>query len=167
MNEVAEHIEEHVPALQRYALALSRNSMVADDLVHECVVRALTKAQLYTPGTNLRAWLFTILHNLHVSLARREARWRRPADPEAALAKLSTPASQPFAVMLRAVDKVMMTLPSQQRAILYSIGVEGKSYKQVSREFDIPVGTVKSRCSRAREALQRGLGETDTVQHPN
>lgn len=157
MNVVAKRIEEHVPALQRYALSLARNSAAADDLVQECIVRALTKSRLYTPGTNLRAWLFTILHNLHVSEARRSAKWKQPADPEAALAGLSVPASQPSTVMLRAVRKAMLALPNEQRLILYLVGVEGQSYEDVSEAFDIPVGTVKSRCFRAREALQKDL----------
>lgn len=157
MNEVAQQIEEYVPALQRYALALCRNATAADDLVQECVVRGLTKAHLYNPGTNLRAWLFTIMHNLHVSDVRRNGKWKQPADPEAALNDLSVTASQPSTVMLRAVKNAMMALPDQQRLVLYSVGVEGKSYEEVSDEFDIPVGTVKSRCFRAREALQRDL----------
>ena len=166
MNEVAELIEEHVPALQRYARALSRNAIAADDLVQDCVVRALTKAQLYKPGTNLRAWLFTILHNLHVSEARRNAKWKQPADPDAALQKLSVPASQPASVMLRAVGKAMTALPDHQRLILFSVGVEGKSYEEASSEFNIPVGTVKSRCYRAREALQRDLNNAYTSEGP-
>jgi RNA polymerase sigma-70 factor (ECF subfamily) len=166
MNEVASRIEEHIPALNRYALSLARNSIAADDLVQECVVRALTKAHLYRPGTNLRAWLFTILHNLHVSEARRNGKWKRPSDPDAALAKLSVQASQPAAVMLRAVRKAMMTLPNQQRTILYSVGVEGKSYEEVSEEFEIPVGTVKSRCFRARETLQKNLNDAYTSEGP-
>ena len=160
MNEVRKHIEEHVPALQRYALSLVRNPVAAEDLVQECVVRALTKAKLYKAGSNLRAWLFTILHNLHISEARRRGKWKQPADPEATLAKLSTPAAQHPSLMLRSVRKSMMALPDDQRAILYSVGVEGKSYDEVSDEFEIPVGTVKSRCFRAREALQKELNFT-------
>ncbi|MEX2615451.1 MAG: RNA polymerase sigma factor [Alphaproteobacteria bacterium] len=159
MNEVAQRIEEHVPSLQRYALALCRNAAAADDLVQECVVRGLTKAHLYQSGTNLRAWLFTIMHNLHVSDLRRNGKWKQPADPDAALDNLSVSASQPATVMLRAVSRAMMALPDLQRVILYCVGVEGKSYEEVSREFGIPVGTVKSRCFRAREAVQKRLSE--------
>lgn len=157
MNVVAKHVEEHIPALRCYALALARNPIAANDLVQECIVRALTKSRLYKPGTNLRAWLFTILHNLHVSEARRNGKWKKPTDPEAALDALSVPPSQTSSVMLRAVQNAMMALPEHQRLILYSVGVEGKSYEEVSVEFDIPVGTVKSRCFRAREALERDL----------
>jgi RNA polymerase sigma-70 factor, ECF subfamily len=162
MNEVAQQIEDYVPALQRYALALCRNATAADDLVQECIVRGLTKAHLYKTGTNLRAWLFTIMHNLHISDLRRNGKWKQPADPEAALDSLSVSASQTSTVMLRAVSKAMMALPDLQRVILYCVGVEGKSYEEVSKEFGIPVGTVKSRCFRAREAIQKQLGEHRT-----
>lgn len=164
-QNIAGQIEEHVPALKRYALALARNASAADDLVQDCVVRALTKADLYKNGTNLRAWLFTILHNLHVNEKRREGKWKQPADPSAALASLSKPAAQTESVMLRAVRKAMMVLPRQQRSILYSVGVEGKSYEEVSDEFDLPVGTVKSRCFRARAALNDALENTTQAGH--
>jgi RNA polymerase sigma-70 factor (ECF subfamily) len=158
MNQVAEQIETHIPALKRYACALAHNPVAADDLVQECVVRALTKAQLYKPGTNLRAWLFTILHNLYISDVRRNGKWKQAPDPEAALNRLSVPASQTHSVMLRSVRKAMAALPNQQQLILHRVGVEGKSYKEVSDELGIPVGTVKSRCSRARNGLQQMLG---------
>lgn len=157
MNEVGNRIEQHIPALNRYALSLARNPMAADDLVQECLVRALTKARLFKPGTNLRAWLFTILHNLHISETRRNGKWKQAVDPETALANLPSPPAQPASVLLRAVRKAMMALPDRQREVLYSVGVEGKSYEEVSDELDIPVGTVKSRCFRARETLQNTL----------
>lgn len=161
MNVVARQIEEHIPALQRYALSLARNGVVADDLVQDCVVRALIKSNLYTPGTNLRAWLFTILHNLHVSQVRKDEKWKQPTDMDGALAKLSVPASQPSSLMLRAVRRAMLALPDQQRMILYRVGVEGRSYEEVSDELDIPIGTVKSRCYRARKSIREGLDGKD------
>jgi RNA polymerase sigma-70 factor (ECF subfamily) len=157
MNDVAKQIEKYIPALKRYALSLTRNAVAADDLLQECLVRALTKARLYKPGTNLRAWLFTILHNLHISDVRRNGKWKQPTDPEAALNSLSEKPNQTDSLMLRAIEKAMMALPDQQRQILYCIGVEGMSYEEVSEEFGIPVGTVKSRCFRARATLQRDL----------
>jgi RNA polymerase sigma-70 factor (ECF subfamily) len=166
MNQVAQQIEVHVPALMRYARALAHNPTAAEDLVQECVVRALTKASLYKPGTNLRAWLFTILHNLYISDMRRNKKWKEAANPEAALNALSVAPRQTHAVMLRAVREAMRRLPSQQKMILYFIGVEGKSYKEVSRELGIPVGTVKSRCSRARDSLQQEL-DNRTVSIPH
>ena len=72
MNQVYAEIEDYVPQLRRYALALSHNPVAADDLVQESVARALTKSDLFNAGTNLRAWLFTIMHNVHLSNARRQ-----------------------------------------------------------------------------------------------
>jgi RNA polymerase sigma-70 factor (ECF subfamily) len=167
MNQVAQQIEVHVPALMRYALALAHNPTAAQDLVQECVVvRALTKASFFKPDTNLRAWLFTILHNLYVSEIRRNKKWKEAANPEAAMNSLSVPPSQIHTVMLRAVREAMRRLPSQQKMILYLIGVEGRSYKEVSRELSIPIGTVKSRCSRARDTLQQEL-DSRTASFPD
>ncbi|MDX1484547.1 MAG: sigma-70 family RNA polymerase sigma factor [Alphaproteobacteria bacterium] len=157
MCQVAEQIESHVPALKRYARVLTRDTTEAEDLVQECVVRALTKADLYKPDTNLRAWLFTILYNLHISEVRRKGKWKQAGDPEAALNSLSVPPAQTHSVMLQTVRDALTRLPKQQKAILYLVGVEGQSYKEVADRLDIPLGTVKSRCSRARETLQREL----------
>lgn len=158
-KEVASQLVENLPHLRRYALALSRNPAAADDLVQECAGRALTKAHLYKPNTNLRAWLFTILHNLHVSECRRQAKQPSMGDPDAAMSKLTVGESQSYSSMWRKVRGAMARLPDDQAAVLTMIGVEGRSYQEVSEKLDLPVGTVKSRCFRAREALQRDLGE--------
>ncbi len=157
MNDVRANIVDHLPALQRYAMKLACNPTTAQDLVQECTVRALSKSNLYNSGTNMRAWLFTILHNLHVSSSRRQARHPNVKDPEPALARLATPAPQVAKVMLGEVGKAISQLPKNQRNILMSIGVEGKSYREVSTAFGIPVGTVKSRYARARETLAENL----------
>lgn len=157
MNQVAQDIEIHIPALKRYAYVLARNQTAAEDLVQECAVRALTKAHFYKPDTNLRAWLFTILHNLHISEIRRQGKWKEAADPDMELASLSEPAPQTHAVMLRSLEDAMARLPANQQDSLYLVGVEGQSYREASNEMRIPVGTVKSRCSRARVGLRRAL----------
>lgn len=157
MNDVRKDLERHLPALQRYAMSLACDPALAQDLVQECAMRALTKANLYKPGTNLRAWLFTILHNLHITEIRRTSRWRGAPDPDAEIAKLAVPAAQPWATMLCDAGKAISELPTQQRRLLMSIGVEGKSYDEASSEMKIPLGTVKSGYSRARKALAEKL----------
>jgi len=157
MNDVRNHIVEHLPALQRYAMSLACNPTVAQDLVQECTVRALSKSNLYKSGTNMRAWLFTILHNLHVSKARRQNRYPKVKDPEAVLERLSTPAPQVVKIMFDEVGKAISQLPKNQRLILMSIGVEGRSYREVSADFGVPVGTIKSRYARARQTLAEKL----------
>jgi RNA polymerase sigma-70 factor (ECF subfamily) len=159
MNEVAAGIEEQLPYLRRYAMALTHNPAAADDLVQECAARSLAKSHLYRANTNLRAWLLTILHNLHISEYRRQSRMPVPADPEAALAKLSVRPGQPAAMMIRAVREAMKVLPAEQAAVLMMIGVEGRSYKEVAEQLGLPIGTVKTRCFRARTALQHALGD--------
>lgn len=153
MNDVREKIVDHLPALQRYAMSLAYNPTAAEDLVQECALRALSKARLYKPGTNLRAWLFTILHNLYISDRRRGAKWRMVENADDAIDRVAVPAAQPAHLMLRDVGDAMQELPKQQRRILMSVGVEGNSYEEASSEFRIPVGTVKSRYARARQAL--------------
>lgn len=153
MNDVRKKIADHLPALQRYAMSLACDPAAAQDLVQECAVRALSNSNLYKSGTNLRAWLFTILHNLHISEVRRRANYPSVKDPEAALERLAVPPAQIAKVMLGDVDDAMSRLPRKQRRILMSIGVEGKTYREFSDECGIPVGTVKSRYARARSAL--------------
>lgn len=157
MNDVRKQIEKHLPALQRYAMSLAYNPTTAQDLVQECAVRALSKAHLYNSGSNLRAWLFTILHNLHISEARQRAKWPSVQNPEDAIDRLAVQPAQPAATMLNDVGDAMAQLPKQLRRVLMSVGVEGKTYEEVSQEFHIPIGTVKSRCSRARQMLHHRL----------
>lgn len=157
MNDVRNKIVDHLPALQRYALSLAYDPTAAQDLVQECAVRALSNSNLYKSGTNLRAWLFTILHNLHISEARRSAKYPAVKDPDAVLERLSVPPAQIAKVMLNDVDNAMSRLPTKQRRILMSIGVEGKSYGEMSDEYGVPVGTIKSRYARARTALAEKL----------
>lgn len=157
MNDVRNNILEHLPALQRYAMSLACSPSAAQDLVQECAVRALAKANLYKSGTNLRAWLFTILHNIHISEARRRAKYPTVSDPDSVLERLAVPPAQTAKAMLNDVDDALSRLPKKQRRILLCVGVEGKSYREISAEFDIPVGTVKSRYARARQALARQL----------
>lgn len=157
MNEVARRIEEHIPALQRYALSLARNAVVADDLVQECAVRALTKADLYKPGTNLRAWLFTIMHNLHASDMRKRPRPGQFVEAETAPGAVSERPRQDQRLVVRTLAEVFQELPPSQRLTLKMATIEGRPYEDIARELRVSVGTVKSRVARGREALREGL----------
>jgi RNA polymerase sigma-70 factor (ECF subfamily) len=157
MNQVYAEIEEYLPQLRRYALALSHNPVAADDLVQESVTRALTKSRLFKDGTNLRAWLFTIMHNVHISNARRYKYIGAPIDPDIAAATLSTQAGQEEPLVLKAVEKAMESIPDTQRVAVILAGVEGMSYEEISEHLNVPVGTIKSRVSRGREALRTAL----------
>jgi RNA polymerase sigma-70 factor (ECF subfamily) len=157
MNQVYAEIEDYLPQLRRYALALSHNPVVADDLVQESVTRALTKSRLFKNGTNLRAWLFTIMHNVHISNARRYKHIGAPIDPDIAAATLSTQPGQEEPLVLKAVEKAMDAIPDTQRMAVLLAGVEGMSYEEISEHLNVPVGTIKSRVSRGREALRTAL----------
>ena len=152
MNE-AERMVELIPRLRRYARALTGDRPGADDLVQDTLERAWTKLHLYRRGTDLRAWLFTVMHNVYVNRVR-ATRATDPLDEE--MPELAQRASQGDALMVRDLDRALARLPEEQRAVLLLVALEDMSYEQVARALDIPIGTVMSRLSRAREKL-RGM----------
>lgn len=158
MATVARLIEPHLGSLKRYALTLARNRPDAEDLVQDSVARALQKSGRFEPGTNLRAWLFTIMHNLHANTRRyRAARPEWVAGDD--LPDASAPATQEAAIVWRDLNRAMAVLPPDQRDVLMLIGVEGLSYAETAEALDIPIGTVMSRLSRGREAIRRFMTE--------
>ncbi|TMH81483.1 MAG: sigma-70 family RNA polymerase sigma factor [Betaproteobacteria bacterium] len=150
MNE-AERLIELIPRLRRYARALVGDRASADDLVQDTLERAWAKLHLYRRGTDLRAWLFTLMHNVHVN----KVRATRVTDTlEDELPELAQRASQGDALLLRDLDRAIARLPSEQRAVLLLVTLEEMSYEEVARALGIPTGTVMSRLSRAREKLR-------------
>lgn len=144
-----------IPALRRYARALSGDAWAADDLVQDTLERACGKWRLWAVGTDLRAWLFTLMHNLHVSGVRQQLRRSAaftPVDVDEAADELAAPdAAQDLALDLQ---RCLLQLPEEQRAVLLLVSLEDMSYEQVARITDTPIGTVMSRLSRARARLQ-------------
>jgi RNA polymerase sigma-70 factor (ECF subfamily) len=150
MNE-AERLVELIPRLRRYARALVGDRASADDLVQDTLERAWAKLHLYRRGTDLRAWLFTVMHNVHVN----KVRATRVTDTlEDELPELAQRASQGDALLVRDLDRAIARLPSEQRAVLLLVTLEEMSYEDVARALGIPIGTVMSRLSRAREKLR-------------
>jgi RNA polymerase sigma-70 factor (ECF subfamily) len=150
---VIRQIEEEIPRLRRFARAMVRDATLADDLVQECLERALSRLHLWRPGTNLRAWLFTILRNLHINGVRR----RQPVvdiDAEAQAAIGAAPGSQFVRMELRDLRRALALLPNEQREVVLLIGLEGISYNEAADILGISIGTVKSRLSRGRRALR-------------
>jgi RNA polymerase sigma-70 factor (ECF subfamily) len=137
-------------------VALLRSGPDADDLVQETVVRALDRRELFQPGTNLRAWLFTIMHNLRVNAARRSRRETTGLPDEAAFL-LATPGRQGAAIVLRDLRRAIEDLDEGHRSVLLLVGLEGLSYEEVSEVLALPMGTVRSRLSRARARLRHLL----------
>jgi len=145
----------HIPSLRRYARALTGDAWAADDLVQDTLERACGKWRLWTVGTNLRAWLFTLMHHLHASQVRQSS--RRAAmlplvDVEDVEAELVAPAAADGLAL--DLQRCLLQLPEEQRAVLLLVSLEDMSYAQVARITGTPIGTVMSRLSRARSRLQ-------------
>jgi RNA polymerase sigma-70 factor (ECF subfamily) len=154
MNEFGRLLESEIPRLRRYARALTRNTAKADDLVQSSLVRALEKQHLWQPGSNLRAWLFTILHNQHVNDVRQSLRQGSPGPVEDAEPVWRVEPVADASLQLRDLQRAINTLSHEQREVLLLVGLEGMRYEQVAAILDIPVGTVRSRLSRARTTLR-------------
>ena len=151
-------LEAEIPRLRRYARALTRDATRADDLVQSCLARALAKSHLWQPGTDLRAWLFTILHNQHVNDVRRAVREGISVPMDDAAPVLTVPSTQGASLQLRDLDRAMARLPEEQRQVLLLVGLEGMRYEEVATVLDVPVGTVRSRLSRGRDMLRYLMG---------
>jgi RNA polymerase sigma-70 factor (ECF subfamily) len=154
MNEFGRLLESEIPRMRRYARALTRNTAKSDDLVQSSLVRALEKQHLWEPGSNLRAWLFTILHNQHVNDVRHSLRQGSLRPVEDAEPVWSVEPVADASLQLRDLQRAISTLSHEQREVLLLVGLEGMRYEQVANILDIPVGTVRSRLSRARTTLR-------------
>lgn len=154
-------IEPLIPALRRYAYALLRDRTAADDLVQDTLERALLHWSSRRNDGDLRAWLFTILRNLHVGRQRQALRRGAVVDideddlPE-------TAAGQDIVLETRDVLAALDHLPEEQKSLLLLVGVEDFSYEEAARVLDVPIGTVMSRLSRARRRL-RSIVDGDRV----
>jgi RNA polymerase sigma-70 factor (ECF subfamily) len=155
-QKIHAQIELELPGLRRYAMALLRNPVDSDDLVQETVARALDKIHLWDPETNLRAWLFTIMHNLRVNGVRRAVREGSHVSLEAAF-DLGTEPQQGWRLGLRDLERALGQLDEGHRAALLLIGLEGLRYEEAAAVLEVPLGTVRSRLSRARTRLKQML----------
>lgn len=160
MVSVIADMEACIPALRRYASALLRDRQEVDDLVHDCLVRALARLHTRREDGDLRAWLFTIMHNLFVSQTRR-SRWQGTMVPVDAAdeAVTGTRASQDDHIHARELMHALEGLPEEQRSVLLLVAVENMTYAEVARVVGVPIGTVMSRLSRAREKLRLSMSE--------
>ncbi len=152
MSDHESLITQHIPRLRRYARALTGDRSAADDLVQDTLERALSRFHLWRQGSDLRAWLFTIMHNIYVNQARSRARHPHEALDEPAAEALH--AHDPDWAELRDIDDALSRLPGEQRTVLLLVGLEQFTYEEAARVLDIPLGTVMSRLSRARARLR-------------
>jgi len=145
-------ITQHIPRLRRYARALTGDRSAADDLVQDTLERALSRFHLWRPGSDLRAWLFTIMHNIYVNQTR--SRMRHPHETLDEPSADALQAREPDWGELRDIDDALSRLPAEQRAVLLLVGLEQFTYEEAAQVLDIPLGTVMSRLSRGRERLR-------------
>lgn len=158
MADIHRSIEAEIPRLRRYARALVRDVAAADDLVQDCLARALGKLHLWQEGTDLRAWLFTILHNQYVNQVRRTVREGAAVGLSETEPLLTRAPHQGKRLELRDLERAIGKLPEEQRSVILLVGLEGMRYEEVAEVLGVPVGTVRSRLSRGREALRRLMG---------
>jgi RNA polymerase sigma factor (sigma-70 family) len=165
MPDIRSRIVELIPRLRRYARALTRDATAADDLVQDCLVRAVSKSHLWQQGTNLRAWLFTILHNQYINDVRRCVREGRAVGlgDIKTEAELTRAPNQDKRLELRDLERALAKLPEEQQSALLLVGMEGMPYDEAAAVLGVPVGTIRSRLSRGREALRQLMG-TETAQ---
>jgi RNA polymerase sigma-70 factor (ECF subfamily) len=156
--ETYRQIEAEIPRLRRYARALTRDVCAADDLVQDCLTRALGKLHLWQNGTDLRAWLFTILHNQYVNYVRRSVREGAAVGLSNNEPLLTRAPQQGHRLELRDLERAIAKLPEEQRSAILLVGLEGMRYGEVAMVLGVPVGTVRSRLSRGREALRKLIG---------
>ena len=155
---------QYIPRLRRYARALTGDASAADDLVQDTLERALVKQSLWREGSDLRAWLFTVMHNVFINQVRSAAVSRTlPLDDS--FADQPQPQSTDR-LEIRDLDAALQALPEEQRTVVLLVGLEQMTYDETARVLEVPIGTVMSRLSRGRERLRRltqGLPETASL----
>ena len=154
-NDMVSLIEPQIPALRRYARALLRDASAADDLVQDCLERAITSWHQRRADGNARSWLFTILHNLAMNRLRQEKRRGRHVGlDDAGEGALSGPARQEDRMRYRDIVQAIAALPEDQRSVLLLVCVEEMAYAETAAVLQIPMGTVMSRLARGRDRLR-------------
>lgn len=161
-DEFAVALIAQLPALRRYASALTGNSAAADDLVQDCIERALKQAGKLEKLRQIGGWLRSILHNLYIDELRRKRRQGMSIDVAHVENDLGvvTPAHDHAAII--DFERAMTGLSVEHRQVLLLVGLEGLNYRQLADELDIPIGTVMSRLARARDKLRKLMEQTTT-----
>jgi len=155
-------IVAEIPRLRRYARALTGDTFRAEDLVQDTIERALSRWVLWQPG-NLRAWLFTIMHNVFINQIR--ANKQLEFRPDDLVPEIAMRAEQEDGLALRDLDRALQHLPVDQRETLLLVTLEELSYEEAARVLGVPIGTVMSRLYRARERLRQALHDAAGLSH--
>lgn len=157
--------ERLLPNLRRYALHLTRDRVSAEDLIQDTMVNALHKQHQFAPGTDLRAWLFTIMHNQRMNGIRRASRQGIRVDLSEWSAAVS--GGQEVNEEMRALRHALEQLPDDVRTVALLVGYDGLRYDEVAKKLRIPVGTVRSRLSRGRTFLRALMDREPPDRSPN
>ena len=156
-QELREGLIGNIPALRAFAYSLSGNATRADDLVQETMVKAWANFHSFQEGTNLRAWLFTILRNEFYSQMRKKGREVEDADGQIA-ERQAVLGNQESHIELEELKTALTKLPDDQREAIVLVGASGMAYEEAAAICGVAVGTMKSRVSRARKKLAELLG---------
>lgn len=156
---VRDGLAELIPALRAFALKLTRNRSDADDLLQETLLKALRHAEKFRPGTQLRAWLFTIMRNTFYTAAKRRGREGPGAAEDCAELAQPSAGAQEWNLRGREVREAIQRLPRHYREMLVLVVMQGESYETGARLCGVSVGTVKSRVNRARRLVMEDLGD--------
>ncbi len=165
-SDMVRLIEPIIPALRRYARALMRDRAAADDLVQDCLERAIGHWHQRRNDGDARAWIFAILHNLAMRRLRRASEKPHVAIEDVDDASLSHAPAQEDRLRYRDLLAALSRLPEEQRTVLLLVAVEELSYADAARVLDIPIGTVMSRLSRARERLLKSTSADVLAENP-
>ena len=165
MSAVQDGLSTYLPDMTRFARSLvgAGNQADADDLVQNCVLRALEKAEQFQEGTNLKAWLFTLMRSIFISDKRHDTVCRRHAE---GVLRGPAPVTQPrqyHHVLLRETAKAMRTMPAGDIDNIRELAIAERSHEVVAGRHGVPVGTMKSRLSRSRGKLRRAMGIDSNV----
>jgi len=152
-----------IPRLRRYARALMGSRMEADDLVQDTIERGWRRMATWRRGSDMRVWLFGIMHNLHVDHLRKPVLSIEPLDENTPVPPVNP--TQTARLEIRDLETALQQLPGEQRSVLLLVALEEMTYDEVAAALDIPLGTVMSRLSRGREKL-RALMEGSTMASP-
>lgn len=158
IDDLNARIEAEIPCLRRYAHTLTRDRVAADDLVQDCIVRALSNIHLWQRGTNFHAWLFAIMRNEYVDGVRRATRGGTPPLARETEPLFKRAAEQDKRLEVRDLNRALRRLSEEQRIAVLLAGLDGLSYKTVADLAGVPLGTIRARISRARAALRRLTG---------
>ncbi len=159
-SDPRDELVEHLPAMRAFAISLTRNSAIADDMVQDTVVKAWTNIDKFEVGTNMRAWLFTILRNTYYS-SRRKAN-REVADVDGVFTEsLAEKPAHDGHMQMTDFRKALNELAVEQREALLLVGASGFSYEEAAEMCGVAVGTIKSRTNRARAKIAELMGLRD------